>query len=625
MRSMVFTSVCIAAVLLVTLVACARVNTNGPDGTGPIDPRIGTGADGGLGIDGYLLPDLIGVERINSTKPSVCGDGQRGPDEACDDANATPDDGCAGDCRGVDPGFSCAPAGRACHRIARCGDGLIVLPELCDDGNPTAGDGCSVTCKIEVGFKCEGTPSKCTPTTCGDKKKEGAESCDDGNSMPFDGCSADCQNEPGCGTGVCASPCGDGLVVSEECDDGNNVSGDGCGSGCKVEPGFMCKQPDLGDKMLVPAIYRDFRAHTPMDFEPGAQGRSTALTGMVTPDLDAEGKPVYVGNVANSYVTSVATFGQWYRDTPNVNHATTGKLTLYSNGKGAYVNRWGANGEPWAVTVPAYYCGNVGEEQMDPATGMAIPCTSRFGATDCDRFDAMMGYTRIACMVNGNSYRATYQTGTIDGTPTFFPVDGDMFTPAAERSSAGLAPPYDANFNPEPGMPKHNFGFTSEVRYWFRYDATKTYVLDFTGDDDVWLFINRKLAVDLGGIHTPVQGSVTFGAGQPAKFGLANGQVYEVAVFQAERQTNGSSYRLTLSGFSAAASECTAICGDGILSIGEECDDGTNPGGYGQCGPGCKLGEFCGDGVVQPAYEDCDDGVNIGKPCPSGCKVLVIP
>jgi fibro-slime domain-containing protein len=333
---------------------------------------------------------------------------------------------------------------------------------------------------------------------------------------------------------------------------------------------------------------------------------------------------VYAGNVANSYVMSATTFSQWYRDTPNVNHATAGKLTLYSNMKGAYVNRWGPNGEQWAVTIPANYCGNMGEEQMDATTGLPIPCTSRFGNTDCEKFDAMAGYTRISCMLDGRTYRAVYQTGVLDGTPTFFPVDGDTFTPAAERSTAQIGPPYNDGYRAEPGGAKHNFHFTSEVRFWFRYDSTKTFVLDFTGDDDVWVFINRKLALDLGGIHTPVQGSVTFGAGQPAKFGLMNGQVYEIVVFQAERQTDGSSYRLTLSGFSAAASECTAICGDSILSIGEECDDGTNPGGYGQCGPGCKLGEFCGDGVVQPEFEDCDDGVNIGKPCPSGCRMLII-
>src|SRR4029079_3433422 len=275
--------------------------------------------------------------------------------------------------------------------------------------------------------------------------------------------------------------------------------------------------------------------------------------------------PVYVGNVANSYVASVASFGTWYRDTSGTNHTTASKLTLCSNGKGAYVNRYGPNCEQWVVTAPAYYCGNVGEEKMDATTGMAIPCTSRYGTTDCDKMDAM-GLTRVMCMVSGTSYRATYETARLDGTPVFFPADGDNSTPATERSSATLAPPYDANYNAEAGMPKHNFSFTSEVRYWFQYDANTMYTLDFTGDDDVWLFINRKLAVDLGGIHTPVQGSVTFGgAGRPAMFGLMNGQVYEVAVFQAERQTSGSSYRLTLSGFNAAPSECLPVCGDAIV------------------------------------------------------------
>jgi fibro-slime domain-containing protein len=624
MRSTAVLPLLIAAACT-SLGACAGVktqSTTGSGGTTGNDASVGPNQDGATGFD-FGTPDIM-----IAPPHSECGDGVRSQDEACDDHNVAGGDGCAADCLTVDPGYSCQPPGMPCHRIARCGDGVAVLPELCDDNNATAGDGCSATCKIEIGWKCSGNPSTCSHTTCGDKKVEGAEGCDDGNALPFDGCSAACQNEPDCKTtnGSCTSRCGDGIVVSEACDDGNNVDGDGCTAACKIEPGFMCMQPALGDRMVVPAVYRDFRSRMPTDFEPSATGRMAALTGMVQAMLDAEGKPVYV-NVADSLVASATTFSQWYRDTPNVNHTTAGTLTLWSNGQGQYVNRYGPNGEQWIVTAPAYYCGNVGREMLD-AAGNPIPCTSRDAATtNCTELDAL-GLMRLTCTVANGSYVATYQMAALDGTPFFFPVDADTFTPlnAAERVGAQAAPPY-ANWVAEAGMPKHNFHFTSEVRYWFQYDAARPYVLDFTGDDDVWVFINRRLAVDLGGIHTPVQGSVRFGMGQAAantRFSLTNGQVYEVVVFQAERQTIGSSYRLTLSGFNAAPSECRPVCGDAILGIGEECDDGMNAGGYGRCAAGCKLGEYCGDGVVQMDYEDCDDGVNIGMPCPSGCKRLIV-
>jgi fibro-slime domain-containing protein len=218
-------------------------------------------------------------------------------------------------------------------------------------------------------------------------------------------------------------------------------------------------------------------------------------------------------------------------------------------------------------------------------------------------------------------------------------VDNDNFTPADERAPAQLPGKtsggtqdedtwYSESWDYETGKPPHNFSFTSEVRYWFQYNANKTYNLEFIGDDDVWVFINKKLAVDLGGIHTPIKGSVTLDGSSADRFSLKDGKVYEIAVFQAERQTSSSSYKLTLTGFSAAPSDCRPICGDGILGIGEECDDGENKGGYGKCGPGCTLSAYCGDGIVQ-GDEHCDDGINNGdghnpgEPCPSGCRYLV--
>ena len=96
-------------------------------------------------------------------------------------------------------------------------------------------------------------------------------------------------------------------------------------------------------------------------------------------------------------------------------------------------------------------------------------------------------------------------------------------------------------------------------------------------------------------------------AAAASTYALTDGGVYKISVFHAERKVDGSSFRLTLDGFSNTPSNCLGICGDGVVVLGEQCDDGINDGGYGECGPGCVLGEYCGDGIVQEE-EDCDDG-----------------
>jgi fibro-slime domain-containing protein len=509
------------------------------------------------------------------------------------------------------------------------------LNERCDDGNAKDGDGCSSICMWEKGWACTGNPGaySCHATTCGDGKTEGTEGCDDTNHDLGDGCTPLCSIEPDCKSGACQSKCGDGLLltsVGEVCDDGNTVSGDGCSSECKVEEGYQCKQPPLGESMVVPIVYRDFKAGG--DFEPaGATGRNLALTGMVQATLNAQGKPVLSNAIADSFVTSAASFSQWYKDTAGVNTTLTGELKLWKRADGSYVNRWGPNGEPWRITTQVY-CGDVGHEIN------GVPCTFEYQDTDCQTFASSI----VDCVKNaaGTQWMGVMVQRAYDGTPVFFPLDGatGMITPAAELTTALIPTAYGGNWSAEPGAKKHNFGFTSEARYWFKFATGQTYKLDFTGDDDVWVFINKKLAVDLGGIHTPVSGSITLNANgngtvtitqsepnpppapttTPVSLGLQNGQVYEIVVFQAERKTQASSYMLTLSGFNASASVCGPICGDGILAPGEQCDDGTNAGGYGKCQPDCVRGPYCGDGVVN-GPEACDNGANVSAYGSDGC------
>jgi fibro-slime domain-containing protein len=491
-----------------------------------------------------------------------CGNGKLTSDETCDDGNTENGDGCSADCQTIEIGWQCRVPSKPC--TPECGDGVLSAREACDDHNSKNGDGCSATCKLEPGFKCEGTPSKCALTKCGDGVREGSESCDDGNLMPFDGCSQECQNEPDCKGESCVSKCGDGILLDEKCDDGNGASGDGCSSECKVESGWDCKQPALGDKMLVPVIYRDFRAQNPSDFESALDGAPGAVPGIVEATLDKDGKPVFTGSTDKGVaIESKATFAQWYRTTDKVNHATASKLALWSTGKGSYVNRYGEQGEQWK---------------------------------------------------NG-----------VDGNPLFFPVDGDNFTPASELQAAQIPELYDPAIPYETGGKKHNFHFTSEVRYWFTYDSSKTYQLDFVGDDDFWVFINKKLAVDIGGLHSPAQGSISLNATSAAKLGnLQSGKVYEIAAFHAERHTTASTFKLTLNGFNAATTVCTPTCGDGVAVADEECDNGKDNSdtAYGGCTTKCKWGPFCGDNIVDNGKEDCDNGKNNGiQYGPEGCTL----
>jgi fibro-slime domain-containing protein len=634
------------------------------------------------GSDAALGPcDAGQTENCVITEPEpTCGDGLINvPGEQCDDRNLDSDDGCTATCM-RDPDYACPVPGEPCVYTVECGDEKVGGDETCDDGDTAAGDGCDASCKLEPGWTCPVIGLRCQAASCGDGIVAGFEECDflassagcsdcriepgydcdatgcavtvcgdgvvergeqcdpavEAVDTPFDGCFA-CKKEPACSDGVCTPVCGDGQRFADEpCDDGNVQNGDGCSDACAVEDAFACTDlsADPPAQVHLPVIYRDFI---------GKDRNTAATAGCEDP------------------VAVPATTNPCYHIDFN---RLSGSIRL-----GVLESELDASGRP------VYVC-------PDPQTSCAqnpghVANGGRFTFNGPEAFSAWYDSSspqarQVIGEVGLDRDTASGQY-VFDSAPAggFYPLDNLGWVLDGKESSTS-----DCN-----GNAGRNVSFTSETHFWFEYQGSESFA--FNGDDDLWVFVNGKLLLDLGGLHGPRSASFTLGAsGDPLEgsatvtnteasanpfdvaLGLTLGGVYEVSMFHAERNECGSNFKVTLKDFNRPKSECKSTCGDGELASdelcdegdanadpppyegcsedcktrghycgdgvhdgadGEACDDGSNVTVYGEgtaCAPGCKLPAFCGDGVVQSAFgEKCDDATNGGAygECAPGC------
>jgi fibro-slime domain-containing protein len=101
----------------------------------------------------------------------------------------------------------------------------------------------------------------------------------------------------------------------------------------------------------------------------------------------------------------------------------------------------------------------------------------------------------------------------------FFPIDGQLLGNQRRR---------------------HNFHFTYELHSRFTYRRGQFF--QFTGDDDLWVFIDRRLVIDLGGVHGTLNASVDLDT-----LGLTDGAAYDFDLFYAERHTDEAHFRVDTS------------------------------------------------------------------------------
>lgn len=178
--------------------------------------------------------------------------------------------------------------------------------------------------------------------------------------------------------------------------------------------------------------------------------------------------------------------------------------------------------------------GTDGHQHNVPIYGMGVDTYSSIVLTDNGdgKYSFNAGYT-------GNVKRVLYDrtNGTISEssngqvTTGFYPIDGLGYEQSGLLSETSAI---------NGGVNNGSFALRGESQ--FVYEHAKELYFTFTGDDDVYMYINGKLALDLGGAHGRNTKTVKLNDLNAEEYGLKEGQVATFTFFYMERCSDASTF-----------------------------------------------------------------------------------
>lgn len=302
-------------------------------------------------------------------------------------------------------------------------------------------------------------------------------------------------------------------------------------------------------------IQKTSNSNSNTTFYSNSTDNNWSRAGLVQEKLGANGMPVYT-DAAVRYVASLLKAGYYNEMSGNCNSliydtfvasnafrntSADGFSENFKNAK-TYANISNAYDLAWYLLNTIYQAdtnmttvtGTDGKMHSVPIYGMAVDAYKSIVLTDngAGTYSFEAGYSGTKKDVQYDRKSGTIYNGTNGGDESgFYPLEDLGY------EQSGLL---TATSKVNNGAKNGSFTLRGESQFVYK-EASNLY-FTFTGDDDVYMYINGTLALDLGGAHGRNSKTVELNKLDPMKYGLVEGQVATFTFFYMERCSDASTF-----------------------------------------------------------------------------------